>query len=71
MRPCFAAIVFLSCAAALTAQEIRPKDIRELGKGGSSAIPKLQEHLKNPSVDVRVELISTCPATCRPASRRR
>jgi hypothetical protein len=59
MRPCFAAIVFLSCAAALTAQEIRPKDIRELGKGGSSAIPKLQEHLKNPSVDVRVEVISS------------
>lgn len=57
MRPRFAAIVFLSCAAALTAQEIRTKDIREIGKGGSAAIPKLQEHLKNPSVDVRVEVV--------------
>jgi HEAT repeat protein len=62
MRPCFAAILLLSCAAALTAQEIRPKDIRELGKGGSSAIPKLQEHLKNPSVDVRVEVIKQLTA---------
>jgi HEAT repeat protein len=62
MRPCFAAILLLSCAAALTAQEIRPKDIRELGKGGSSAIPKLQEHLKNPSVDVRVEVVKQITA---------
>ncbi len=56
MRPSFAAIVLLSCAA-LAAQETRPKDVREIGKAGSSAIPRLQELLKNPSVDVRVEVV--------------
>src|SRR5512141_2391998 len=57
MRPHLAAILLLSCAAALPAQEVRPKDVREIGKGGSSAIPRLQELLKNPSVDVRVEVV--------------
>ena len=36
---------------------LRPKDVREIGKGGSSAIPRLQELLKNPSTDVRVEAV--------------
>lgn len=57
MRPRFAVVVLLSCAAALLAQEVRPKDVREIGKGGSSAIPRLQEFLKNPNVDVRVEAV--------------
>ena len=30
------------------AQDVRPKDVREIGKGGSSAIPRLTEFLKNP-----------------------
>src|SRR5829696_6458757 len=57
MRSCFAAVVLLSCAVALPAQEIRPKDVREIGKAGSSAIPRLQELLKDPSVEVRVEAV--------------
>ena len=46
--------LFLPCAL-LVAQEVRPKDVREAAKAGSSAIPKLQEYLKNPDRDVRVE----------------
>jgi HEAT repeat protein len=57
MRTRFAAVVFLSCAAALPAQELRPKDVREIGKAGSSAIPRLQELLKDPSIDIRVEAV--------------
>ena len=36
---------------------IRPKDVRDLAKTGSNAIPKLQEYLKNPSRDVRLEAV--------------
>jgi HEAT repeat protein len=56
VRPGVAALVLLPCLV-LAAQEIRPKDVREIGKAGSSAIPRLQELLKDPSVDVRVEVV--------------
>src|SRR6185436_11911968 len=46
----------LLCAAALAAQT-RPKDVREAAKPGSSALPKLQEFLKDPSTEVRVEAV--------------
>lgn len=42
---------------ALAAQDVRPKDVREIGKGGSAAIPRLTELLKDPSTDVRVEAV--------------
>src|SRR6516162_5361630 len=54
MRPVCAALLFLLPAFA---QEVRPKDVREIGKGGSSALPRLQELLKNPGTDVRVEAV--------------
>ena len=47
----------LGLAALVAAQEVRPKDVREAAKGGSAAIPKLQEYLKNPSTDVRLEAV--------------
>src|SRR5206468_913292 len=46
-----------SFAAALPAQDVRPKEVREIGKGGSNSIPRLQELLKNPKQDVRVEVV--------------
>lgn len=55
MRPRI--LIFLILAGTLAAQEVRPKDVREIGKAGSSALPKLEELLKNPSVDVRVEVV--------------
>jgi HEAT repeat protein len=54
MRRVCAALLFLLPAFA---QDVRPKDVREIGKGGSSALPRLQELLKNSSTDVRVEAV--------------
>jgi HEAT repeat protein len=44
-------------AAAAGAQDIRPKDVREVAKGGSAAIPCLQEFLKNSDTSVRNEAV--------------
>lgn len=51
--------MLLTCVAvaAAAAQDLRPKDVRELAKGGSNALPKLQELLKNPDPDIRVEAV--------------
>jgi HEAT repeat protein len=54
MRLC---LIALALIAPLGAQEVRPKDVREAAKAGSSALPKLQEFLKNPDVEVRVEAV--------------
>lgn len=55
MRPLTLLICMVGCAAAQDV--VRPKDVREIGKGGSSAIPRLQELLKNPDRDVRAEAV--------------
>src|ERR1039458_923896 len=57
MRSYFAVFALFSPLALLCAQDIRPKDVREIAKNGSSAIPRLAELLKNPSKDVRVEAV--------------
>ena len=41
----------------LRAQDVRPKDVREIAKGGSSALPRLQELLQNPTTAVRAEAV--------------
>jgi len=58
MRTCFAAVLLLASGAALSGQEVRPKDVREIAKAGSSALPRLEELLKpgNPT-DVRLEVV--------------
>jgi HEAT repeat protein len=43
--------------AVLVAEDVRPKDVRELAKQGSNAIPKLQEYLKNSDPDIRIEAV--------------
>ncbi len=50
-------VLLLVSATLLPAQDVRPKDVREMAKAGSSAIPKLQELLKNPDTDVRIEIV--------------
>src|ERR1051326_7424474 len=62
MRFYTALLIVLGSAAGLHGQDagskdVRPKDVREIAKGGSSAIPRLQELLKNPSTEVRVEVV--------------
>src|SRR5438445_6931948 len=49
-------VVFCSL---LSAQVTRPKDVREMAKGGSNAIPQLQALLKNPDLDVRIEAVKS------------
>jgi HEAT repeat protein len=41
----------------LAAQLTRPKEVRELAKGGSDAIPQLQPLLKSTDLDMRVEAV--------------
>ena len=53
---CLLVALLIPCAA-LVAQDVRTKDVRETAKAGSSAIPKLQEYLKNPNADVRLETV--------------
>jgi len=50
------AIVFAITVA--SAQEtLRPKDVRNLAKQGSSALPRLQELLRNPDLEIRIEAV--------------
>ena len=56
MRSSYTPVLIFACTALLMAQT-RPKDVREIAKGGTSAIPKLQELLKDPGTDVRVEVV--------------
>ena len=41
----------------LAAQVTRPKDVRELAKSGSNAIPQIAALLKNPDLEVRIEAV--------------
>jgi HEAT repeat protein len=50
-------VLLLASAALLPAQDVRPKDVREIAKAGSSAILQLQELLKNPDIEVRIEAV--------------
>ena len=56
--PFVIAMLAVGMVAPLPAQQdVRPKDVREIAKSGSSAIPKLQELLHNPNTDVRAEAV--------------
>jgi HEAT repeat protein len=57
MRPVRAATLVLSCVVLLSAQGVRPKDVKEIAKDGANSIPHLQELLKDPNRDVRVEVV--------------
>lgn len=57
MRPYRAVLAAVAAVSVLAAQDVRPKDVREAAKAGSNAIPKLQEYLKNPDLDVRIEAV--------------
>ena len=56
MRP-IAALALWASSALLFAQEVKPKDVRELGKNGSAALPRFEELLKHPNTEVRVEVV--------------
>ena len=53
-----ALLLLLILTAAAAQQVTRPKDVRDLAKnGGTGAIPKLQELLKNPDLEIRIEAV--------------
>src|SRR5881398_193255 len=54
MRP---ALLVLLAAFALSAQDVRPKDVREAAKPGSVALPRLGELLKHPDTAIRAEAV--------------
>jgi HEAT repeat protein len=57
----FCAVLAVSSSLALPAADNeakqRAKGVRELGKGGSEAIPKLEPFLSDPDLDVRLEAV--------------
>jgi HEAT repeat protein len=57
MRFYRAAFLAVAVIGLLQAADVRPKDVRETAKSGSTAIPRLQEILKDPQTDVRVEVV--------------
>ncbi|HXA49129.1 MAG TPA: HEAT repeat domain-containing protein [Candidatus Acidoferrum sp.] len=55
-----ASIFVFVCACVLNAQDAAPmrvKDVREIAKGGSNALPRLGELLKYPDTAIRVEAV--------------
>lgn len=50
-------LAFLAVSGASGQANLRPKDVRDIARAGSTAIPKLQELLSNPSVEVRAEAV--------------
>jgi HEAT repeat protein len=57
MRMLSAFLVVSAVLLPLTAQDVKPKDVRDVAKGGAAAIPKLQGYLKNQPPDVRAEAV--------------
>src|SRR5580658_1041004 len=58
MRCCLAALLIISSILCAAAQSVvRPKDVRDAAKAGSTSIPKLTEYLKNPDREVRLEAV--------------
>ena len=51
------AIFVLLLAMGFAEEPLRPKDVRNLAKQGPSALPQLQEYLKNPDLEIRVEAV--------------
>jgi HEAT repeat protein len=57
MRALSALLFVLASLLPLAAQDVKPKDVRDVAKGGPGAIPTLQGYLKNQPPDVRAEAV--------------
>ena len=58
MLPVRAALLAMAVLLCAFAQEAtRPKEVREIAKGGSAAIPRLRPLLKSPSMEIRLEAV--------------
>jgi len=52
-----ACVIALTMATLPAQKPTQPKDVREIAKNGSTAIPRLQELLRDPNPDVRAEVV--------------
>ena len=57
MRALSAILFVFASLLPVAAQDVKPKDVREVAKGGANAIPKLRQYLKNQPPDVRAEAV--------------
>src|SRR5438552_6511309 len=65
----FLTSVIAFVALSVSAQEtLRPKDVRNLAKQGSSALPRLQGLLRNPDLDIRLEAVKAIIEVGTPGS---
>src|SRR5580698_8138862 len=53
------ALLLLLFGGLLPGQVTRPKDVREIAKGGANAIPQLQALFKNQDLDIRFEAVKS------------
>jgi len=60
--------IFLGALIAFAQETPRPKDVRNLGKQGSSALPRLQELLRNEDLDIRIEAVKAITEVGTPGS---
>ena len=57
MRAFSSLLAVCVCLLPLAAQDVKPKDVRDVAKGGANAIPKLQQYLKNQPPEIRAEAV--------------
>jgi HEAT repeat protein len=57
MRVFQATLLLVASLLPLAAQDVKPKDVRDVAKGGASAIPKLAQYLKNQPPGIRAEAV--------------
>src|SRR5258708_29182115 len=66
---CFLASAIAFAVLSVAAQEtLKPKDVRNLAKQGSSALPRLQDLLRNPDLDIRIEAVKAITEVGTPGS---
>lgn len=63
-----ATAIALAVLSAFAQETLRPKDVRNLAKQGSSALPRLQELLRNPDLDIRIEAVKAITEVGTPGS---
>lgn len=56
-RICTGLLIAALCVGAQNEAKQRARGVRELGKGGSDAIPRIEPYLADPDVDVRIEAV--------------
>src|SRR6185295_6521052 len=61
-------ILTLALISMYAQEALRPKDVRNLAKLGSTALPRLQELLRDPDLEIRVEAVKAITEVGTPGS---